>query len=122
MMFEQTLTAEKILEMARRLAAETGALRRPHDDLFDFRFRPLGMPVFEAPPPPPRVQVRDITLADGTPLLPAAFRARINADLMERFGFADDIFKDRAYIVGNRALVTSAQNAALLRNIVNLTP
>lgn len=121
-MTDQTLTVEKLRESMRKIAAETSAYRRPHDDLFDFRWRPLGMPVFEAPPPPPRVQVRDITLADGTPLLPAAFRARINADLMERFGFAEDLFKDRAYILGNRALVMSAENAGLLRGIVNMTP
>lgn len=108
---EHTLTVEKILEAMR------GLPRAPRNDLFSpLRTRFMGMPIYEAPPPAPKIQVRDIKFSDGTSILPAAFRAQINTQLLERFGFQEDLFKDKVYILGNYALVAKPEYSALLRN------
>lgn len=107
------LTVEKLRAMMASLPAA------PRDTLDDL-LRPgriLGMPVYVAPPPVPRIQVADIKFGDGTPLLPAAFRERINLELAERFGYREDPFKDRCYIFGGRAIVASQEYAWLLRNL-----
>jgi hypothetical protein len=107
------LTFEKIREMMRCLPPG------PRNDLFDpFPMRPfMGMPVYDAPPPQPKIEVRDIKFSDGTSILPAAFRAEMNRQLLERFGVKEDLFRDHVYVMGNRALVASPMNAHLLRNL-----
>lgn len=105
------LTIEEILKQMHALPAPR------HDDLFSFpprRF--MGMNLVEAPPAPQKITVRDIKFADGTSILPAAFRANMNAWLLDRFGRQEDMFKDKIYILGGMTLVASPLNAAMIRN------
>lgn len=112
-MSDDTLTYAKLNEMLRSLPAPA-----PRNDLFNpLPMRFMGMPVYEAPPPPPKLQVRDIKFSDGTSILPAAFRAEMNLWLLERFGFAEDMFKDKIYLLGSYGMVASPKNAAMIRNI-----
>ena len=107
------LTVEKIREMMRSLPPA------PHNDLFDSVFpqrRVFGMPMYEAPPPPPKIQVRDIKFADGTSILTEAFRVEMNRWLLDRFGYAEDMFKDKIYIFGGQALLAKPEYCAILRN------
>lgn len=107
------LTIDKLREMMRSL---------PDRDPF---FNPLpshrfgGIPVYEAPPPPPKVQVQCIRFADGSPILPAEFRAKINLELLARFGYQDDPFKDKLYMVRGYGIVCSPLHAGMLRNLRN---
>lgn len=107
------LTAEKLLELMRKYAAPQCV-----PDLFNpFPLRRfMGLEVYEAPPSPPKLQVRDIKFADGTSILAPAFRAEMNAWLLERFGYQEDIYKDKVYVLGNYGLVASRSNAAIIRN------
>jgi hypothetical protein len=110
------LTIEKIREMMRGLPPA------PKNDLFapfPFRSRLAGLDLYEAPPPPPKLEVRDIKFSDGTSILPAAFRAEMNLWLLERFGLKEDLFKENLYILGGRMLVGSPMNIAMLRNCVS---
>jgi len=108
------LTYEKLMETMRTI--EKIAPRR-EPSLFDNLFRPMGMKLFEAPPPPPKIQVRNITFDDGTSILPADFRAQLNSWLIDRFGFQDDIFKDKAYILGNYGIVMSPKHIGMIRSL-----
>jgi len=110
------LTYEKILEMMRSLPPA------PRNDLFNpFPFRPpgrfMGMPVYEAPPPPPKIQVRDIKFSDGTSILTPEFREKENTWYLERFGLQEDLFKDKIYILGGSTLVAKPEYCAMLRDL-----
>ena len=98
------------------LRAMLATLPRPELPLNDL-LRPgfMGMKIYEAPPPPPKIQVADIKFKDGTSILPAEYRARVNLDLMTRFGFRDDPFKEHAYIFGH-SIVMRPEYAAVIRN------
>jgi hypothetical protein len=106
------LTYESILETMRSLP------KSPDNDLLSpFRLRPLGMNLYESPPPPPRIQARDVKLKDGTSVFPAKALAEMNAWLLERFGFAEDMFKDKIYFLGNYGIVASPKHAGMIRNL-----
>jgi hypothetical protein len=108
---ENTLTEAKFRAMWDQMP-------KPEPDLFNpFRLpRFGGRRIFEAPPPPAKIQVADIRLKDGTPLLPAEFRARINLELVARFGYRDDPFKDRIYMLGSYGLVMSRANHMIINS------
>jgi hypothetical protein len=110
---QSTLTAEKLREMIDSLPAE------PRYDFFGrpFPMKLAGMNILEAPPPPPKLQVRDIKFRDGTSILSGEFRAKVNADLLERFGYQEDLFKDRAFILGSYGIV---MNSHWRHHLVNL--
>ena len=109
---ENTLTEAKLRAMWDQLPKPS-----PHDnDLFNpfGRWRLFGTPVYEAPPAPARIQVADIKFKDGTSILPDEFRARINLELVERFGYCDDPFKDQIYMLGSYGMVMSRANHMLI--------
>lgn len=97
------LTYQKLL----KAIYEADELRSPVSPrITDFlRPRISDMPIFESSPPPPRIQVREITFNDGTPILRPEFRAKINAKLAAQFGYQDDPFKDKAYIMPGFGIV-----------------
>lgn len=111
-MSESTLTLEKLREAMRLLPS-------PEPDLFNpFQLpRFMGRQIYEAPPAPPKIQVKSLRLSDGTPLLPYDFLTRENARWLERFGYRDDPFKDNVYLLGGYGIVASPMNAHLLWNI-----
>ncbi len=45
---------------------------------------------------------------DGTSILSQEFRAQLNRRLIDLFGFEDDIFKDHAYIIGHKLIMSPA--------------
>ena len=103
-----------------KLRAVYDSLPKPEPDLFNpFRLslRPMGREVFIAPSPSPKIQVRDIKFADGTSLLPAAFLATENAWWAAHFGYQEDIFKDKIYLLGSYAMVMNARNHSILSSI-----
>jgi hypothetical protein len=80
----------------------------PKPDLFNpFRmpFRLMGREIYDAPPPAPKIQVRQIYLNDGTPLLPTEFLAEQNNWWAAEFGYRDDPFKDKIYLLGSYGMV-----------------
>jgi hypothetical protein len=108
------LTFDKIMEtyhdILRKFPREPSIL----DSLKPGRF--MGMPIFEAPPPQPKVQVRDLKFEDGTSILPDNFRREMNAWLVDRFGYRDDPFKDHAYICSGN-IIMSSRHIAMLHNV-----
>lgn len=109
------LTLEKILEAKRRIDA-LGPPPFSNDGLNLFGTRPfMGMNVYEAPDPPPKISLRP-HVAD---LVGAEFAAQVNLWLLNRFGRQESMFDgNRAFIMGSYGIVLSKYNAALLRNIV----
>lgn len=100
------------------LRAMMATLPKPEPSLFDlnpFRMPKFaGLNVYEAPPPPPKVQVRQIFLKDGTPLLSAKFLAETNAALIERFGCRDDPFKDKMYLLDSYGIVMNSDHRRII--------
>jgi len=76
-----------------------------------------GMNLYEAPPPSPKIQLRDIEFDDGTSILTPQFRAQMQSWLTARFGFQQDLFKDHCYMFGN-TIVASPSHIAMIRNSV----
>jgi len=109
------LTYEKLRETLRMI--HENAPRPPQNNLFSSFLRPMGIPLYEAPPPPPKIQVANITFDDGTPILDPGFRAQMNAWLVDRFGYRDDPFKDHVYFVGDYGMVASSKHCAIIRNL-----
>jgi hypothetical protein len=68
-----------------------------------------GLEVFEAPPAKPVLEVRDIKYADGTSILSAEFRTRLNAWLLERFGRQEDHFTHYAYTFGHTLVMRDSR-------------
>lgn len=103
------------------IRAMMASLPRPAPDLFNplrMPFRPLGREIYDAPPPIPKIQVADIKLKDGTPLLPAEFRARVNLELLERFGYRDDPFKDKICLLGSYGMVMRPEYRHMIVNLM----
>jgi hypothetical protein len=97
-------------------------LPKPEPDLFNplrMPFRALGREIYDAPPPLPKIQVADIRLSDGTPLLPVEFRAKINNALVERFGYRDDPFKDKIYLLGSYGMVMRPEYRHMIVNMLS---
>ena len=107
------MTLERMLAAMRELGPP------PPNPLMDF-LRPrdtiMGMKVYEAPPPAPKIQVRDIKFADGTSILPMGFRAEVDDWLYARFGLQEDPFKDRAFIISGMGILASPKHVAMLIN------
>jgi len=74
----------------------------------------MGKRVIEAPPPPPKIQLRDIKHADGTSILSPEFRLDMQNWLTARFGYENDPFKDHAYMFGD-AIVIRRDYAQMIR-------
>lgn len=107
-----SLTFEKIMEAKRRIDAL-------HPDPFPrepnpFSLRPLGVPLIEAPDPPPKIQLS----RECAELVGAEFAASVNTWLLARFGRREDIFGDKVFLLGGFGMVTSKHNAALIRNVI----
>lgn len=113
------LTFDKIMETYREIQRAFPQPREP--SIFDvLRPRPfMGMKVFEAPPPPPKLQVHDIKFSDGTSILSEDFRREMNAWLLGRFGFDERayLFHDKAIQLGHDTLIMNPKHIAMLRNI-----
>lgn len=85
----------------------------PRNDPFGLMpSRFMGMDVFEMPPQPAKIEVRDIKLSDGTSILPASFRAEMNAWFLERFGRRPEV----AYMIGNWGIAMSRESIVKLTN------
>lgn len=111
------LTYDNIMKTFREIQAACPRPREP--SMLDFlRPRFGGMKVFEAPPPPPKLQVRDIKFSDGTSILPDDFRRHMNAWLVGRFGFDERgyLFHDKAIQIGHDMLVINPKHIAMLRD------
>ena len=83
-------------------------LPKPEPNIFDslrMPFRALGRDIYDAPPPVPKIQVRDIKLKDGTSILSPEFLAKMNNELAAQFGYRDDPFKDKIYLLGSYGMV-----------------
>jgi hypothetical protein len=111
---ENTLTVEKLRDMMRALPPTPA-----ESDLFNPFARPrlMGREIWDAPPPAPKIQVADIKLKDGTRLLPAEFRARINNELIALFGYRDDPFKDKIYLLGSYGMVMRPEYRRMIVNL-----
>jgi hypothetical protein len=109
------LTFEKIMEAKRRLDEIAPS---PFDSrgLDPFGLRPfMGMRVYEAPDPPPKIQLS----AECAELVGPEFAAQVNCWLLIRFGRRESIFDgDRAFILGGYGMVLSKANAARLWSII----
>jgi len=106
------LTYEKIMEAQRRIEALA-----PPDRLFDpLGLRPfIGMPVYEAPDPPPKIQLSK----ECAELVGPEFAAQVNCWLLIRFGRRESMLDgNRAFILGGYGIVMSRDNAAFIRSIV----
>lgn len=113
------MKADDILAQMREIERRLGPIPR-EPSLFDSIYKPqtfAGMKVYERPPPGPKLQLRDITLSDGTKLFTSEFRAEMNAWLLERFGHAPDPFGDRIFMLSGFGLSVSPKHAAMLVNI-----
>jgi hypothetical protein len=115
---DKGLTIEKLQQMMR----ETGIDFPPRgrDTLLPFPMRPsfAGLDVIVDKGPGPKIQVRQIYLKDGTPLLSKAFLAEQNAKWIASHGYREDLFKEHMYILGGRTLVCSPSQ---YHSIVNLS-
>lgn len=87
--------------------------RQPN--LLDSIYQPsrfAGMDVY-VEPEVPRLQLREITLSDGTPLVSKEFRDEYNAWLAARFGYREQLCRgDKAYIIGNYGIIVNRQQYA----------
>lgn len=105
------LTAEKLRAM---MADVMKYAPPPQPSLFDFLkpSRMIGMDVY-VEPEVPRLQLREITLSDGTPLVSKEFRDEYNAWLIARFGYREQLCRgDKAYILGNYGIMVNRQQYA----------
>ena len=104
-----------------KMRAMLDSLPKREPSLFDNVFtRPkfAGLNVYDAPPPTQKIKVRDIKFSDGTSILSAKFLAQINAKFAATFGYQEDIYKDKAYVLGNYGIVMKPEYRHM---IVNLT-
>lgn len=111
------LTSESILATMRKFHAEFPP--PPPNPLFAGLFRPMlcGEKLYEAPPPAPKIQCREISFDDGTPILTPEFRAQINSWLIARFGFQEDFFRDKALMISGFGIVMSKRNMCVVTNL-----
>lgn len=121
-MSNSNLTVESLRAMWENLKEHTPP-REP--ELYGFnelrgigRDRFGGLKVLEAPPPPPKIQLRDIKFDDGTSILTPEFRSEMQSWLTGRFGFQKDLFKDNCYILGGHSIIASRNHIAMIRNSV----
>jgi hypothetical protein len=106
-----SLTFEKIMQAKRQLDALCPPIERGYDP---FGLRPFaGLKVFEAPEPAPKLSLS----RECAELVGPEFAAKMNCWLLIRFGRQEDIFKDKAYILGNYGIVLSKQNMGLLARV-----
>lgn len=91
----------------------------PQPSLLDF-LRParfMGMDVYEEPPPPPKIQVRDIKLSDGTSLLSSKFLAETNAWFAQEFGYRAPLLKDNMALMWSGGCLVQPKHAVMIRNL-----
>lgn len=106
------LTLDKLMEVMRQFPP-------PQPSPLDL-FRPkrlMGMDVYQRPDPPPKIQVRDIKLSDGTSLLSPQFRAKENLWWLAQFGLQPDPLGDKMFMLGNYGLVVKPSHMAMLYNL-----
>lgn len=111
------LTSETLLAMMRELHEKYPP--PPPNPLLCGLFRPMvgGERIYEAPPPRPKIQCRDIKFDNGTSILSPEFRAQHDAWLLERFGYEEDFFKDKALIISGMGIMMSKRNMCLITNL-----
>ncbi len=110
------LTADTLLAMMASLPKREPDLTMP----LRMPFRPLGREIYDAPPPQPKIQVRQIFLSDGTPLLSPGFLAEQNAWWTAQFGYRDDPFKDKIYLLGSYGMVMRPEYRHMIVNMFSL--
>jgi hypothetical protein len=111
-----TLKYDDIIEAVRKVEA---LMPQREPSLFDLTFKPpsfAGMKLFEESPPPPKIQVRDIKLKDGTSILSKEFRDETNAWLAAEFGYHESLCKDRMFLVSGLGIIAGPKHVAMLRN------
>lgn len=75
-----------------------------------------GMNVHEEQTPP-KIQLRDIKLSDGTPLVSPEFRAEMNAWLAARFGYRESMIPRDRFLLTQWGLHIRTDQRAILANI-----
>lgn len=95
-----SITASQIIDSVDRIMKEFGHPPPRAPGLFDVGLGPLGLDLIVPPPPRPKMTLsKNVMVRDE-------FRAEMDAWLIEFFGYEDDIFKDKVYIMDNRYLIT----------------
>lgn len=107
------LTMDGLLALMRKFPP---APRDPIDDLLSLKPRMLGMDVY-VEPDVPRLQLREIKLSDGTPLVSKEFRDEYNAWLAARFGYREPLCKDKMLFIGTHRLMVSKSQFAMISNL-----
>ncbi|MCG7932120.1 MAG: hypothetical protein N0E44_18980 [Candidatus Thiodiazotropha lotti] len=111
------LTPEDLLQPREDLAKEMVSHMKKIGALFHSQLayppllgRAMSMPVFEAPPEPPKIQLsEDVTVSDE-------FRERMNAWLLERFGRRESvIMSGEALYMKDRGFVMRPETMSVLR-------
>jgi len=75
----------------------------------------MGMPVYEAPDPPPKIQLSK----EWADLIGPEFAAQVNCWLLIRFGRRESPFDgNRAFLLGGYGIVMSRDNAAFIRSVI----
>lgn len=77
----------------------------------------MGIRVMPSPhvQPVPVIQVRDIKLKDGTPILSPAFRAEMNRWFLERFGTVDVAYMFDRSAFGPGGILMNPKQVAMLQ-------
>lgn len=118
-----TLSAKKLAEIVAEIERKCGpSPARMGAFLGDYmRDGFAGMKVFEAPESPPKIELRDITLSDGTKLFTPEFRAETNLWLLEQFGRREELrmLKTHFFTFGDM-LIGSKENVGRLFQIGNI--
>jgi hypothetical protein len=109
------LTYDKLMATMRDVMASAPP---PRSSLFDFLkpSRLMGMDVY-VEPDVPKIQLREITLSDGTPLVSKEFRDEYNAWLIARFGFREGLCRDKVYLLGNYGVMVGKHQLAAITNL-----
>lgn len=107
------LTSESILATMREFHEK---FPPPPPSPFAGLFRPMfaGEKLYEAPPPPPKIQLSK----ECAELVGPEFAAGLNLWLINRFGYRDDPFKDSIYFMSGVGIIASKKNIGA---IINLT-
>lgn len=110
-------TADLTVEALRELMAKFPPAQ---PSIFDsvLRLPKLGGMDVYVEPSIPKIQVNDIKLSDGTSILSKQFRDETNAWLLARFGYREQLCKDRMWLLGNYGIMVSRQHYGVIAGML----